>query len=193
VRLARATQEEIQPVVTIGHSPYVDPALISSLLSVHLPLYPNLRLHMETMFALELAHSVLSVELDLAIIAEPSESPLLTLVPLETVPLYTLMSSDHPAAKQGSISVQELGGVRILASQERFSLSIRYHRSHNKTRISSCVFSTRVSSSCATSLRGSLEGEPAILPSSSISHTANSCGLFPRKAFRHSSIDNLTQ
>jgi LysR family transcriptional regulator, benzoate and cis,cis-muconate-responsive activator of ben and cat genes len=44
VRLARTTQDEIQPVVTIGHSPYADPNLVSSILGVHLPLYPNLRL-----------------------------------------------------------------------------------------------------------------------------------------------------
>jgi DNA-binding transcriptional LysR family regulator len=75
VRLARATHDEVQPVVTIGHGPYIDPSLVSALLSIHLPLYPNLRLRMESMFALELAHSLLPAELDLAIIAEPTETP----------------------------------------------------------------------------------------------------------------------
>ena len=111
VRLARATHEEVQPLITIGHSPYVDPALISAILSTHLPLYPDLRLRMESMFALDLAHSVLAAELDLAIIAEPSESPHLTLVQLASVPLCVVMQADHPAAKRRSVSIEEFGDV----------------------------------------------------------------------------------
>jgi LysR family transcriptional regulator, benzoate and cis,cis-muconate-responsive activator of ben and cat genes len=111
VRLARATYDEVQPVVTIGHGPYIDPSLVSALLSIHLPLYPNLRLRMESMFALELAHSLLSAELDLAIIAEPTETPLLTLVPVATVPLYVAMPSDHRAAIQRSVSIDEFGDI----------------------------------------------------------------------------------
>src|SRR6185437_9730053 len=111
VRMARATQEEIQPVVTIGHSPYVDPALVSGLLSVHLPLYPSLRLRMESRFAHELVHSVLSAELDLAIIEEPLENPLLTLVALSTMPLYSLISIDHPAAKRGRVELTDFANV----------------------------------------------------------------------------------
>jgi DNA-binding transcriptional LysR family regulator len=111
IRLARAVKEEVQPVVTIGHSPFVDPSLVSAILSVHLPLYPNLRLRMESMFALELVHSVLSAELDLAIIGEPSPNPLLTLVPLTTDPLYVVVSSDHPAAKQRDVAINDLARV----------------------------------------------------------------------------------
>ena len=111
VRLARATHNEVQRLLTIGHSPYVNPALISAILSTHLPLYPDLRLRMESMFALDLAHSVLAAELDLAIIAEPSESPHLTLVQLASVPLCVAMQADHPAAKRRSVSIEEFGDV----------------------------------------------------------------------------------
>ena len=109
--LARATHDQVQPLVTIGHSPYVDPALISAILSIHLPLYPDLRLRMESMFAFDLAHSVLAAELDLAIIAEPLENPHLTLVQLATVPLCIAMQADHPAAKKRSVSIEEFGDV----------------------------------------------------------------------------------
>lgn len=111
VRIARATRDEVQPLITIGHSPYVDPALISAILSVHLPLYPNLRLRMESMFALDLSHSVIAAELDLAIIAEPSENPHLTLVHLATLPLYVAMQAEHPAARRTSVSIEEFGDV----------------------------------------------------------------------------------
>src|ERR1700678_1815460 len=39
IRLARANLDEVQPLVTIGHSPYADPGLISAILGTHLPLY----------------------------------------------------------------------------------------------------------------------------------------------------------
>ena len=97
VRLARATHDNVQPVLTIGHSPYVDPKLISCILSVQLPLYPNLRLRMESMFALDLA--------------QPSENPLLTNVEIATAPLCVAMPVDHPAARNRSVSVRELGDV----------------------------------------------------------------------------------
>ena len=59
IRLAKSTQDEVKPVVTVGHSPYVDPSLLASVLEIHLPLYPNLRLRIESMFASELAHGIL--------------------------------------------------------------------------------------------------------------------------------------
>jgi LysR family transcriptional regulator, benzoate and cis,cis-muconate-responsive activator of ben and cat genes len=111
VLLARSTHDEVLPLITVGHSPYADPALISAVLSTHLPLYPDLRLRMESMFAMDLTHSVLAAELDLAIIAEPTENPHLTLVQLATVPLCVAMQADHPAAKRGSVSIEELGDV----------------------------------------------------------------------------------
>jgi len=94
-----------------GHSPYADPALVSSLLAVHLPLYPELRFRIESMFALDLAHGVLSTELDLALIAEPSASPLLTLVELSSAPLCAVLSVDHPATSKQSVSIEDFGDV----------------------------------------------------------------------------------
>lgn len=111
ILLARSAQDSIQPLVTIGHSPYVDPALIAALLGIHLPLYPDLRLRMESMFALDLAHSVLAAELDLAIITEPPENSRLTLVQLATVPLCVVMPVDHPASQKTTVSVSDFAGV----------------------------------------------------------------------------------
>lgn len=109
VRTARATQEEIQPVITIGHGPYIDPLLVSACLSVHLPLYPAMRLRMESMFLGELVHGILAAELDLAIITEPPASPMLTIVPLVTAPLYVVLPVDHEASRKTEVSFQDLG------------------------------------------------------------------------------------
>jgi len=111
VRTARSTEEQIQPVITVGHGPYLDPSLMKALLGVYLPLYPNLRMRMESMFNHELAHGVLSAELDIAFIDEPLDNPLLTQVPLSTAPLHALLSSEHPAASRGTISIEDLNNI----------------------------------------------------------------------------------
>jgi DNA-binding transcriptional LysR family regulator len=111
VRASRATQEDIQPVVTVGHSPCLDYSMITALLGIHLPLYPSLRLRMETMFNTELVHSILSAELDLAIMEKPVDNPRLTIVHISTNPLYVLMSRDHPASHRASISFEDFGNV----------------------------------------------------------------------------------
>jgi DNA-binding transcriptional LysR family regulator len=111
VRTGRSTQEESQPLVSVGHSPYVSPSMISNFLGVHLPLYPNLRLRMESMFAHDLVHRVLSSELDIALVEESLDNPLLTLVTLSTVPLHALLSADHPAAKKRTVEIEDFGTV----------------------------------------------------------------------------------
>jgi DNA-binding transcriptional LysR family regulator len=111
ILLARATHDDVQPLIRVGHSPYIDPALVSAILGTHLPLYPNLRLRMESMFALDLAHSIMAAEVDLAIISEPSDNPHLTLVRLNTVPLCVVMPVDFPAARDSSVSIKELSNV----------------------------------------------------------------------------------
>ena len=134
IRLAQSAQGEVQPVVAIGHSPYMDPALLASILSVHLPLYPSLRLRVESMFASELAHAVLVSELDLAIITEPSENPNLTLVQLATHPLCVVMPAEHPAASKPSVSVEDFGGVGWLVFSRKSHPAI-YDRLMEQARV----------------------------------------------------------
>jgi LysR family transcriptional regulator, benzoate and cis,cis-muconate-responsive activator of ben and cat genes len=107
VLLARTTRDQVKPVLTIGHSPYTEPALTAAILSTHLPLYPRLQLRIDSMFAPDLAHSVLSAQLDLAVIPEPGESPNLTLVQIAKLPLYVAMAADHPAVSKASASIDD--------------------------------------------------------------------------------------
>ncbi len=111
LRIAKTTQDSVQPHLTVGHSPYADPALISAILSTHLPLYPDLRLRMESMFVSDLVHGVLTAELDLALVGEPPDNPALTLARISTSPLCVAMPSDHPATGQSSVSIADFGKV----------------------------------------------------------------------------------
>lgn len=110
IRQAKATHAEVTPVVTVGYSPYADPTLVTALLGIHLPLFPNLRLRIESMFAPELAHAVLSSELDLALIANPVENPRLTQVQIASHPICAIMPSDHPSAVKPQVEVADFSG-----------------------------------------------------------------------------------
>jgi DNA-binding transcriptional LysR family regulator len=111
IRLAKATHDGIEPVVSIGYSPYEDPLLIASVLAIHMPLYTNLRLRIESMFAPDLARGLSVSELDLAIIAEPAEDARFTRVKLATHPTFVIMPSEHAAAVKQLVSVSDFGGI----------------------------------------------------------------------------------
>lgn len=71
------------------------------------------------MFATELAHSVTCAELDLAIITEPSDNPMLTLVHIASAPLCVAMQADHRAAGKRSVSLEDLKNVGWMLSLGR--------------------------------------------------------------------------
>lgn len=108
IRLAKTTHDEVRPILRIGHSPYADPALVNNLLTVQLPLYPNVRLRMESMFANDLVYALIASELDLALIAEPSESAYLMQVKLATQPLCVVLPVEHPAASKPIVELNDL-------------------------------------------------------------------------------------
>lgn len=111
IRSAKAVHDEVRPIVTLGHSPYADPSLVAAMLGVHLPLFPHLRLRIESMFAHELAHGVMVSELDIALITEPTDTPHLTRVDIATDPLCAVMPDDHPAAAKQMVMIEDFRNV----------------------------------------------------------------------------------
>lgn len=138
IRLAKATHNEIPPVVTIGFSPYADPLLVASILAVHMPLYPNLKLRIESMFAPDLAHGISVSQLDLAIITEPAENPHLTRVLLATHPMCVIMPSDHPATARQSVFLSDFGGVGWIVFARR-AHPVIYDRLMDEARLTSAT------------------------------------------------------
>jgi DNA-binding MarR family transcriptional regulator len=67
VHTVHTAAREIGSVLSVGRSPYIDPFLISTLLTARLPLFPDLKLELPSRFSLELIHDVLAGTLDLAI------------------------------------------------------------------------------------------------------------------------------
>jgi DNA-binding transcriptional LysR family regulator len=96
--------------LTIGHSPYVDPVLTSTLFSIRLPLHPNLLLNMQSDFAPELVHGLLTSKLDLALIANPGANRKLTMIKIAEAPFYVAFPDDHPLAARETLTLEDMRG-----------------------------------------------------------------------------------
>ncbi len=108
IHLARAAQEGYDRILTVGHSPHGDQSWISTLVAIRLPLYPRLRIRLMGQFPTELVRSVVTGELNLALVTAPSLNSDITAVPFAKAPLYAALPENHPAAANGSLDLQDL-------------------------------------------------------------------------------------
>jgi DNA-binding transcriptional LysR family regulator len=108
MQFAKAANEGAESHLTIGHSPYVDPVLISTLLSIRLPLHPNLVLNMQSDFAPELVHGLMTSRLDLALIAHPGANRKLTMAKISEAPFYIAIPDDHPLVARETLTLENL-------------------------------------------------------------------------------------
>jgi DNA-binding transcriptional LysR family regulator len=107
---ARRAARGVDVVLNIGKSPYTDPFLVSTLLSIRLPLFPHLRVELTSQFSCELVHQVIGGSLDLAIATEPPESSLMTTLKIDESPFYIAMSERDKLASCHSVNLEDLAG-----------------------------------------------------------------------------------
>ncbi len=119
MRFAKAANDGVEARLTIGHSPYVDPVMISTLLSIRLPLYPNLILHMQSDFAPELVHGLLTSRLDVALIAHPGANRKLTMARISEAPFYIAIPDNHPLVARESLTLEDLRGCTWIVFDRR--------------------------------------------------------------------------
>jgi DNA-binding transcriptional LysR family regulator len=112
VHSARAVMQNMDETFHVGRTPYADPFLVSTLLSIQLPLFPRLKVQLVSKFSMNLIDDLLAGVLDLAIANEPPESPLLTCVQVAELPFYIAMSKREELARQPAISFDQMGGRR---------------------------------------------------------------------------------
>ena len=74
IQAARAVLANAETVLRIGKEPYGDPFMVSTLLSLRLPLFPRLKIELVSGFSRDLVHSLLHGQLDLALVTEPAET-----------------------------------------------------------------------------------------------------------------------
>jgi hypothetical protein len=99
-----ATKEHI---LLVGHSPYIDPRLLSLLFQVHLPQFPKLRVETTTDVAPHLTQKLLDGVLNMAIITRPVQTESLLYTFLSKAPLHAVMPEHHPAASKSTVSLTD--------------------------------------------------------------------------------------
>lgn len=108
VQLARAAQEGYERILMVGHSPHCDQSWISTVVGIRLPLYPRLRIRLMGQFPAELVRSVVTGELNLAIVTAPSVNGDVTAVAFAQTPLFAALPENHPAADRDRLELQDL-------------------------------------------------------------------------------------
>jgi DNA-binding transcriptional LysR family regulator len=105
---ARAVEREADDIQRVGRSPYTDPFFITTLLSIELSLYPQMRIQVSNPFSYDLVHDLFSGGVDLAVANDPPPSPLLTSHQIAESPFYIGMSKRDELAKNPSVTLDAM-------------------------------------------------------------------------------------
>ena len=108
IHLARAAHNGFENVLLVGHAPHADPAWISTLLTIRLPLFPKLKVRLITHFAMELVRGVLANELHMALVTAPPSDGKLTTVPYAETHYCAVLQETHQAAHNEQASLRDL-------------------------------------------------------------------------------------
>jgi DNA-binding transcriptional LysR family regulator len=105
---ARAAQNGADVSLNIGRSQYVDPYLITAFQSIHLPLFPNLKVKLWSHFSHELAHMVAAGRLDLALVVAVPNFQSLTFLTVAEAPLYIALPRSEAIARRAELTLEDL-------------------------------------------------------------------------------------
>jgi DNA-binding transcriptional LysR family regulator len=105
---AKAVFNGADEILNIGKSAYTDPFLVSTLLSVRLPLFPGMRVKLWSNYSNELAHQVIAGTLDLALTTGVPDTPKLSLLKVADNPFYIAMSLDDELVVHRQLFMEHL-------------------------------------------------------------------------------------
>jgi len=108
VLAARAVVNGSNEILNIGKSSYTEPILISMLLSIHLPLFPEMRIKLWSNFSNDLARQVSTGTLDLAVITGVPPKPHLSVLNIADNPFYIAMRMDDELATYREIRLEQM-------------------------------------------------------------------------------------
>lgn len=105
---ARAASRGADEVLNLGKSAYVDPYLVTALVSIRLPLFPGLKIKQWSNYSHELAHQVALGKLDMALVTAVPDTPKLNLLTVADAPIYIALSNDNPLADNEELRLEDL-------------------------------------------------------------------------------------
>jgi len=108
VSAATAVFNGADEILNLGKSAYTDPFIVSTMLSIRLPLFPGMRTKLWSNYSNELARQVIAGDLDLALTTGVQETPKLSLLRIADNPFYVAMSADDRLAVQPEVDLQSM-------------------------------------------------------------------------------------
>jgi DNA-binding transcriptional LysR family regulator len=133
MRSAKETREGAGTALQIGKAPDVDPLLVEILYSIRLPLFPTLEITVHSESSSDLAHGLLTANLDLALITHPARNAKLTMTKLSENPLHIVLPRGHLLSSQDSLNLTDLRDERWIIFQKRIH-PLLYERIMKRTR-----------------------------------------------------------
>ena len=106
----------------------MDPVLVEVLYSIRLPLYFDLEISIHSEPSSDLAHRLMSADLDVALITQPERNAKLTMTKLAETPLHIVLPREHSLASKSAIKLADLRDERWIIYQQR-TYPLLYERS----------------------------------------------------------------
>jgi DNA-binding transcriptional LysR family regulator len=107
VHRARTIAKGAEAILHLGSSPSVDPYLLTTVFSLHLPLFPTLRIHKSSNFFPELSRKVMTGELDAALVTSVPETPRLNFLMIATAPFYVVFREQDELSRRQEIRLKD--------------------------------------------------------------------------------------
>lgn len=119
VHVTRAASDRSEVVLHIGKSPYTDPYLVTNLLSLHLPLFPGLRVEVTSRLAVDLSHELLNGTLDLAFLTGIPDTPRITSLSVSNQSFFVAFLDQDELASFESIAGAQLASRSCILFDRR--------------------------------------------------------------------------
>ena len=118
VHRGQMAYEGKEHILVVGHSPYIDPRLLSLLFAIHLPQFPRLRIETTTDVAPILTQKLLDGALNMAIVTRPIQTESILYTLLSEAPLNAVMLEQHFAANKSAVSLTDFAEDCWIVLQE---------------------------------------------------------------------------
>ncbi len=104
----RAIANGADELLNLGKSAYSEPFLVTTILSVHLPLFPNMKVKVWSNFSNDLAQQVIAGSIDVAVITGVPDSSKLRLETIADNPFYIAMSMHDELAHHREVRLADM-------------------------------------------------------------------------------------
>ncbi|MCL4153405.1 UNVERIFIED_CONTAM: hypothetical protein GTU68_034470 [Idotea baltica] len=116
--LAEASRDPFAGQVSLGIIPTIAPYLISQFAKKQKTLFPDLTVNYSEDVTERLNEALLSMELDVAVLATPPETDAISAIPLYSESFWVLFPKGHPLTKQKELTISDLTQHEMLLLTE---------------------------------------------------------------------------